>query len=112
MPLGEGGERVSLQYWTDANGDDWACAAYDHGPFCRLCTKVEDDVTRTMLGLVRTGESEVRTTREGDLQFRLTDSGLRKVKFLMDVAEAEGDSHARRIYETALLEAKWEQSNG
>lgn len=32
-----------MHYWTTPDGQRWACDAYDHGPFCRLCTKVEAD---------------------------------------------------------------------
>lgn len=32
---------AELRVWVDSTGQRWECDAYDHGPFCRLCRKVE-----------------------------------------------------------------------
>ena len=38
-PVPEPAARV-VHAWTDADGQDWECDAYDHGPFCRQCRQV------------------------------------------------------------------------
>lgn len=59
-----------LYRWTDGNGDEWACAAYDHGPFCRLCSLVADDHMADQLAAVEAGRAEVHTANDGTLVFR------------------------------------------
>jgi hypothetical protein len=58
----------TLYRWTDGNGDDWACAAYDHGAFCRLCTLVDPGLA-DKLAQVETGVAEVHTEADGSLTF-------------------------------------------
>ena len=33
-----------LHAWADSSGQDWVCAAYDHGPLCRRCTPTTPEV--------------------------------------------------------------------
>lgn len=37
-----------LHRWTDRGGRRWACGAYDHGPFCRLCQYESDELGRML----------------------------------------------------------------
>lgn len=38
---GETGNGHEVHRWTDRSGISWECDAYDHGPFCRLCRRVQ-----------------------------------------------------------------------
>jgi hypothetical protein len=59
----------TLYRWTDTSGQEWACAAYDHGPFCRLCFLVETESMSDLLDRVEAGELEVHTNSHGGLEF-------------------------------------------
>jgi hypothetical protein len=66
-----------LHRWT-RNGQEWACGAYDHGPFCRLCTPV-DATLALILKNVDAGRMEfVGTDTDGEMRFRVTPGGQRR----------------------------------
>lgn len=72
-----------LRVWTDVDGARWACAAYDHGPFCRLCQRC-DETLDSLIQNVRDGFAVART-RDGDgmLMFKITTKGKAKVEDLI-----------------------------
>lgn len=67
-----GGRR--LHRWTDRDGQEWACMAYDHGPMCRLCQRV-DETLGACLELVEEGKAEPRQRPAGEFEFKLTQKG-------------------------------------
>jgi hypothetical protein len=77
---------VTLHRWRNRDGQEWACAAYDHGPLCRRCQPV-DDVMAALLDNVEMGRMEiVGTDGAGDFRFRVTDLGLQHVKGMIEEA--------------------------
>lgn len=74
-----------LHRWI-SNGQPWACAAYDHGPMCRLCTPVspEDETTIAILDNVDAGLMEAMTQPDGELRFRLTPKGEERVRLMLE----------------------------
>lgn len=70
-----------LHRWTQSDGE-WACAAYDHGPFCRMCQPVapDDSVLRGCLDTVDSGAMEVRTLATGELEFKMTEAGTARAR--------------------------------
>lgn len=66
-----------LHRWTDRDGTEWACAAYDHGPMCRLCQIVhpDDEVLRSCLANVDAGCFLVRADADGCFEFTTTEQG-------------------------------------
>jgi len=62
-----------LYRWTDGGGNEWACAAYDHGPFCRLCSLVDPSMA-AQLADVEVGAAEVWTEADGALTFTKAES--------------------------------------
>lgn len=83
----QGGRK--LYRWFDCDENEWACAVYDHGPFCRLCQPV-DETTHILLGLVESGDCDLKTEANGEFKLKLTPKGTRKaMKMLRDLAEGE-----------------------
>lgn len=69
--------------WTNQDGEEWACAASDHGPLCRLCQPVTG-VLAACLENVMDGLFEiVGVAPDGDFQFRVTDEGRRRVEHMV-----------------------------
>lgn len=92
-------KRKPLYQWTDHDGQRWACAAADHGGFCRLCQQVDegDETLEALIGMVHWGLTEVSADADGRLRFRTTTAGERRISQL-----AEGDSDLF----AALMEAE------
>lgn len=43
---------MKFRQWTDRNGVKWFCDAYDHGPMCRQCKRVDgESVNMTTLAM-------------------------------------------------------------
>jgi hypothetical protein len=63
----------TLYRWS-SHGEEWACAAYDHGPFCRLCQAVADPQTRALLDAVERGRLAVHAASNGALVFEVRDA--------------------------------------
>lgn len=61
----------------------WTCCAYDHGPFCRLCHKVEDEVELALIKHVFDGNMQVRCNPDGEYQFKVTEQGQARVEDLL-----------------------------
>lgn len=78
------GEPMSakLHRWTDAEGQEWVCAAYDHGPLCRRCWPV-DGALAGCLDNVERGFMEMVGTDTAEPRFRLTPAGEEHVHALM-----------------------------
>lgn len=73
---------TELHRWIQ-DDQEWACAAYDHGPFCRLCQRV-DGTLRHLLENVDAGFMEVVGARsDGDVEFRLTPAGEERARSLI-----------------------------
>lgn len=79
-----------LHRWTDRSGQHWACGAYDHGPMCRLCTPV-DETLALLLENLDAGRIEfVGTDPDGELQFRVTPGGQRRIDELLAHRDGAG----------------------
>lgn len=78
IPLPHG---ITLYRWTNPTGDEWACIASDHGPFCRLCQPV-DGTLAACLENVMDGRFEIVSmdSQTGEFQFRVTPEGERQVE--------------------------------
>jgi hypothetical protein len=75
---------VIVHRWAQ-DGIEWACAAYDHGPFCRRCQRVTDN---EMFGLclenVDRGLFEVVGTEpDGEFRFRVSPNGEQRIAELL-----------------------------
>lgn len=92
-----------LHRWTQSDGE-WACAAYDHGPFCRMCQPVapDDSILRGMLDSVQGGHMEVRTLPTGELEFKMTETGTARAREI--VARMGYDPDDRDSLEDAARE--------
>jgi hypothetical protein len=76
-----------FHHWTDRDGREWACLAYDHGPLCRLCREVTDGVESACLANVDKGYFDVRGRAQdpvGEWQFQVTESGKRYIAALLN----------------------------
>lgn len=75
----------TVHVWTQ-EGDDqeevWACCAYDHGPFCRLCQPV-DDVLLALLANVEDGRMRCRAKSDGEFEFQMTQKGNAAVEGML-----------------------------
>jgi hypothetical protein len=76
------GKPCEFKRWTNPTGDEWVCAATDHGPFCRLCQRVDiNPRLALLLDNVRRGSlMVVGCDSTGDLLFSMTERGNRLVK--------------------------------
>lgn len=72
-----------LHRWTDKYGQAWACGAYDHGPMCRLCQPVDGPLAAILANLDLGRIEFVATEPDGELRFRLTPGGQRRVDELL-----------------------------
>jgi hypothetical protein len=86
----------TLYRWTDGQGQEWACCAYDHGPFCRLCTQVADEITAALLDNVESGYLEVWTEPNGEFRFTFTQAGRDHADHLVD-----------ELVEDDLMQQRW-----
>lgn len=84
----------TLYRWTDGQGREWACCAYDHGPFCRLCTQVADEATAALLDNVESGYLEVWTQPDGEFRFKMTEAGEEHAKQIV-----ESDAHLQALHD-------------
>jgi hypothetical protein len=86
---------VKMHRWRNPDGQEWACVAYDHGPFCRRC----QPVTETLYGLlenVRLGRMEiVGANPDGEFKFRLTAEGEARAEDLIHNDPEMADLWAR-----------------
>lgn len=77
-----------LHRWTQ-DGEEWACAAWGHGPFCRLCQRLDPDdenyaTTLALFANVDAGLMEVNADSDGSFRFRLTEAGERRVELMIE----------------------------
>jgi hypothetical protein len=73
----------TLHEWVDTAGDKWACLAYDHGPLCGRCRRVDETET-ALLGLALDGLATIRDNPStGRLELKLTEEGLRQAGHLI-----------------------------
>jgi len=70
------------RFVVSADGREWACMAYDHGPLCRLCQPV-DGVLAAYLDLVVDGSMEARQDGSGTFSFHVTDAGMDQARHLI-----------------------------
>jgi hypothetical protein len=73
----------ALHRWTDRQGVEWVCGAYDHGPFCRLCQQVDATIIALLDNVDQGRMTFEGVDRDGQLLFRLTDEGRRQALALM-----------------------------
>lgn len=72
---------TALHRWTQRDGDEWACAVYDHGPHCRLCQPVVETLA-AIFENVDAGNMEFDHVdgATGELSFRMTDQGQERAR--------------------------------
>jgi hypothetical protein len=75
---------VLLHRWTNPTGDEWACAASDHGPMCRLCQPVDGTLAACLENVMDGLFEIVGVAPDGDFQFRVTDEGNRRVRNMIN----------------------------
>lgn len=91
---------TTLHRWTQRDGSEWACACYDHSPFCRLCQPV-DGTLKSFLDYVDEGVMEVVGAKsDGEIQFRLTPAG--EVRAREAIVRMGGDPDDRETILPAL----------
>lgn len=76
----------TLHIWIVGAEDEpemWACSVYDHGPFCRLCQRV-DGVLNACLVNVLDGRMECDQDAEGGFRFKMTPAGIDAVHTMLD----------------------------
>lgn len=55
----------TLKVWSQSDGQ-WACIAYDHGPFCRRCRHIsEDESEASLVSHVIDGNMEMEDSPDG-----------------------------------------------
>jgi hypothetical protein len=69
------GHEVRRWGGPDRPNGEWACAVYDHGPFCRLCQPVDPGL-RLLLDRAEAGELTVSTDSTGAFAFAATPEGV------------------------------------
>lgn len=70
----------TIHVWEEpVEGQVWACCAYDHGPFCRLCQRV-DETLMALLQNVQQGMMDAKAGPDGEFQFKMTVKGTAKVE--------------------------------
>lgn len=85
-------ERTPLR-WTDREGREWACSAYDHGPLCRRCQPV-DEVLAAMLTNTEKGYMTVHTEADGSFSFAMTAAGTQAAGDILKTLAMEDDFDA------------------
>ena len=92
-----------LHRWTQ-DGEEWACAAYDHGPMCRLCQRVDPDdgLTHALLDGVANGDYDVKADSDGTFLFRVTEQGAATARAL--IVEMGYDPDDKTDVELAIRE--------
>ncbi len=84
---------VVLHRWTDfTSGQEWACVAYDHGPHCRLCQKV-DPVLDAMIQNALSGNFLLRAAPDGQFEGHVTEKGKRNARHLIETVNELGDMY-------------------
>jgi len=78
---------VTLHRWTNPTGDEWACIASDHGPFCRLCQPVTGTLAALLENVMDARIEIVGAKPDGEFLFRVTEAGERYVEQMI------GDDH-------------------
>lgn len=71
---------ITLHRWTNRTGDEWACIASDHGPFCRLCQPVTGTLAALLENVMDARMEIVAMEPDGEFRFRLTAAGERYVE--------------------------------
>ncbi len=67
----------TLHVWTQG-GEQWACRAYDHGPFCRRGTRL-DATGAACIAMVIEGRLLIYDKPDG-LTFKISQAGKRRVE--------------------------------
>lgn len=67
-------------YVWETVGQVWACCATDHGPMCRLCQRVDDQVFADLLSACSDGLVLLDAGADGQFKCRLTDKGTARVE--------------------------------
>lgn len=79
---------MNLVRWTNRDGQEWACVAYDHGPMCRRC-QIVDDTLAACLENVEMGNMEiVGADEDGQFKLRVTEQGEERVRELITAVVA------------------------
>lgn len=74
---------IVLLRWASIDGQEWACIAYDHGPFCRRCQAVDATAIACLENVVDGLFEIVGQDDGGDFILRLTDKGNRRAERLI-----------------------------
>jgi hypothetical protein len=80
------GDNTTLHVFFTGNDEVgyklWACAAYDHGPFCRLCKEVDGMLNALLINVID-GRMTLRQDQDGEFQFRMTAAGNDAVRSMI-----------------------------
>lgn len=74
---------TTVHRWTDADGFTWLCAAYDHGPMCRQCWRVDDNVKKAVLAHIDASRFEVVGWGDGEPRLHVTPAGMRATQEIL-----------------------------
>jgi hypothetical protein len=72
-----------LRRWTNRHHEEWVCGAYDHGPMCRLCRRVDPTLALVLENLDKGYVEYVNVDQDGEPQFRVTPAGQDRVARLI-----------------------------
>lgn len=81
---------VEVKRWIDPDGMTWLCGAPDHGPMCRQCWCVDDEVKEAILGNIDHDRMAVVGWSNGEPRLRVTAAGNRAIQELL--AQGPGGS--------------------
>jgi hypothetical protein len=73
-----------LHRWAHASGEEWACIATDHGPFCRLCQPVTGTLAALLENVMDARMEIVGMRPDGEFLFSLTAEGIRQVEHMLN----------------------------
>lgn len=73
---------ITLHRWTNPTGDEWACVASDHGPFCRLCQPVDGTLAACLENVMDGLFEIVSYGPDGQFRFSVTPEGKRRVEHM------------------------------
>jgi hypothetical protein len=68
----------TLRIWSQSEGQ-WACVAYDHGPFCRRCQKL-DPTAAACLAVVLERHMDVFDDPTRGMVFQVNEAGKVRVE--------------------------------
>ena len=81
-PLPTGGV---LHVWTQGE-ERWCCVAYDHGPMCRRCVRMEEPVEAVLQNVLE-GNAVVKDDPDKGMVFQITAAGEHEARRILGIDE-------------------------